>query len=192
MTDEAWVNVTEAARSEGVSERAVLKRIQEGRIPSRREGRRWLVQVQPALAHTEPSANEPGRLPPVPLPSREVQAHRDPRHSVQSLVAWQVCLKALQPALADFDNATGLRRRMSDEAVTCFEAISRGYHAFHYADKAARYHEARAALCSVTALAALAGDPGLASAVEEGPIKAVAALIRSMEKQEHRRGDRDA
>jgi hypothetical protein len=191
MTDEPWVNVTEAARREGVSERAVLKRIQEGRTPSRREGRRWLVQVRPASAQTE-QPQEAGILPPVPFPSREVQAHRDPRHSVQSLVAWQVCLKALQPALADFDQATGLRRRMSDEAVTCFEAISRGYHAFHYADKAARYHEARAALCSVTALAALAGDPGLASAVEEGPIKAVAALIRSMEKQEHRRGDRDA
>lgn len=41
--DERWLTVAEAADVHGVSERAIVKRIQAGAITARREGRRWLV-----------------------------------------------------------------------------------------------------------------------------------------------------
>ena len=70
-----------------------------------------------------------------------------------------------------------------------FEELCRGYHAFHYRDKVSHYHAARDALCSVAAIAALAGDDGLSRSVQEQPLPSLAGLIRSMERKGKKRDE---
>lgn len=107
---------------------------------------------------------------------------------MQDLAAWRVALPLLSSLLPFISDQDPLKRRLAELSSEFFEALSQGYHSYHYRDKLKRYLTARDSLCSLAALAALSGDERLSHAVQDEAIPSVTALVRSMEKKERKDG----
>lgn len=184
------LSLEDAATKLGKSVRQIRYLVKLGRMPARKVGGRWLVQV--TTGGTSDEAGPEGlRSPKRQTAQRKREALRaavedalalppsNRRYSLRDLKAFQLGLPLYQQALAMLGTDHGASRALRQ----MLELLSRGCHRFDTADKAEAYRAARdaasQAVCELL-LFPTTGSEALVDGIEQELMAALAGLLRRL------------
>lgn len=180
------LTLDQAAALLGKTARQVHYMIHQGKLPARKDGKRWVIadtDLPRSEGQTAAAARRERALEDAVDDALAATPHQRRRFSICDLRAFKVG----QPIFAAACERLGADHPASRALHLTLQHLGRGCHRFAHADKAAAYRDAReSASLAAVELALAATDPAerLLGDVEQELMPALIGLIRRSERRE--------